>query len=46
MLKEHKKIERLMLFSEVARQLSFTKAAQQLGISRGHLSTQIADLES
>lgn len=42
---EHKKIERLMLFGEVARQLSFTKAADVLGISRGYLSSQIKQLE-
>jgi DNA-binding transcriptional LysR family regulator len=45
MLKEHKKLERLMLFSEVAQSLSFTVAANVLGISRGHLSTQIKQLE-
>ena len=42
---EHKKLERLMLFSEVAKQLSFTKAADFLNISRGHLSHQIKVLE-
>ncbi|MCL9776216.1 LysR family transcriptional regulator [Vibrio methylphosphonaticus] len=42
---QHKKIERLMLFSEVAKQLSFTKAADTLDISRGYLSTQIKQLE-
>ncbi|MGO4893670.1 LysR family transcriptional regulator [Flavobacterium sp. W21_SRS_FM6] len=45
MLKVHKKLERLMLFSEVAQTLSFTLAANNLGISRGHLSTQIKQLE-
>lgn len=45
MLKQHKKLERLLLFSEVARHLSFTKASTILGISRGHLSTQIRQLE-
>ena len=45
MLKEHKKLERLMLFSEVAQTLSFSVAAESLGISRGHLSTQIKQLE-
>lgn len=45
MLKEHKKLERLMLFSEVAEHLSFTVAAERLGISRGHLSAQIRRLE-
>jgi DNA-binding transcriptional LysR family regulator len=41
----HKKIERLLLFVEVARQLSFTKAAESLEMSRGYLSTQIKQLE-
>lgn len=44
-MKEHKKLERLMLFSEVAQHLSFTLAANALGISRGHLSAQIKQLE-
>lgn len=44
-IKEHKKLERLMLFSEVAQHLSFTIAANSLGISRGHLSAQIKQLE-
>lgn len=44
-LNEHKKLERLVLFSEVATHLSFTLAAQSLGISRGHLSAQIRRLE-
>lgn len=42
----HKKLERLMLFSEVAKQLSFTKAAQALGLSKGYLSQQVKQLES
>ncbi|MGR5500645.1 LysR family transcriptional regulator [Vibrio sp. DNB22_10_4] len=42
---QHKKIERLMLFAEVANALSFTKAADKLDISRGYLSTQIKQLE-
>ncbi|NOH82355.1 MULTISPECIES: LysR family transcriptional regulator [Vibrio] len=42
---EHKRIQRLMLFVELARQLNFTKAAQQLGISKGYLSEQIKLLE-
>ncbi|ORT52057.1 hypothetical protein ST37_03325 [Vibrio sp. qd031] len=42
----HKKIERLLLFVEVARQLSFTKAAENLEMSRGYLSTQIKQLET
>ena len=45
MIKEHKKLERLMLFSEVAEHLSFTTAAEKLNISRGHLSSQIKRLE-
>ena len=45
MMKEHKKLERLMLFSEVAEHLSVTAAAEKLNISRGHLSTQIRRLE-
>ncbi|MCG6201702.1 LysR family transcriptional regulator [Psychromonas antarctica] len=45
MHQEHKKLERLMLFSEVARHLSFTLAAASLQISRGHLSAQIRRLE-
>ncbi|WP_206019788.1 LysR family transcriptional regulator [Pseudomaricurvus alkylphenolicus] len=45
MSREHKKIERYMLFSEVAKQLSFTQAAETLGISRGYLSDQIKHLE-
>ncbi|AAZ24435.1 LysR family transcriptional regulator [Colwellia psychrerythraea] len=45
MMKEHKKLERLMLFSEVAEHLSFTAAAEKLNVSRGHLSSQIKRLE-
>jgi DNA-binding transcriptional LysR family regulator len=45
MSREHKKIERLFLFSEIAKQLSFTKAAVELGISKGYLSEQIKQLE-
>ena len=45
MSREHKKFERLILFSEVANQLSFTRAAQVLAISRGYLSEQIRKLE-
>lgn len=44
-MKEHKHIERLMLFSYVAKTLSFSRAAENLGISRGHLSEQIKLLE-
>jgi DNA-binding transcriptional LysR family regulator len=43
--RDHKKIERLMLFSEVAEKLSFTHAAESLSISKGHLSGQIRILE-
>jgi DNA-binding transcriptional LysR family regulator len=43
--REHKKLERLMLFAEVARLLSFSKAAENLSISRGYLSDQIKRLE-
>jgi DNA-binding transcriptional LysR family regulator len=46
MSRQHKKFERLILFSEVATHLSFTAAAEQLGISRGYLSEQIRTLES
>ena len=42
---EHKKIERLILFSEVAEQLNFTEAAKRLAISKGYLSAQIKLLE-
>lgn len=34
-----------MLFSEVAQHLSYTVAAENLGISRGHLSSQVRRLE-
>jgi len=44
-MQQHKKIECLMLFVEIAQQLSFTKAAQNLSISRGYLSEQIKKLE-
>lgn len=43
---QHKKIECLMLFIEIAQQLSFTKAAHNLSISRGYLSDQIKKLET
>ncbi len=46
MNREHKKFERLILFSEVARLLSFTSAAENLGISRGYLSDQVKQLET
>lgn len=45
MSKSHKKLERLLLFYEVAQQLSFSKAAEQLAISRSYLSQQIRSLE-
>ncbi|WP_448212926.1 LysR family transcriptional regulator [Colwellia sp. MEBiC06753] len=45
MSKAHKKIERLFLFGEVANCLSFTAAAEQLGISKGYLSAQVKQLE-
>jgi len=44
-MKEHKRIERLMLFSHVAKELNFSRAAENMGISRGHLSEQIKYLE-
>lgn len=34
-----------MLFTEVAKNLSFAKAAENLGISKGHLSEQVKKLE-
>ncbi|MFB9214783.1 LysR family transcriptional regulator [Vibrio sinaloensis] len=45
MHKMHKRFERYALFSEVANQLSFSKAADKLGISRSYLSSQIHQLE-
>lgn len=45
MHKMHKRFERYALFSEVAKQLSFSKAADSLGISRSYLSSQINQLE-
>ena len=44
-MKEHKRIERLMLFRHVATELNFSRAAEHLSISRGHLSEQIKLLE-
>jgi len=44
-MQQHKKIESLMLFVEIAQQLSFTKAADNLSISNGYLSDQIKKLE-
>lgn len=43
---DHKRIEKLMLFVEVARELNFSKAAETLGISKSYLSEQIKRLES
>lgn len=45
MSKTHKTLERMLLFFEVAQQLSFSKAAEQLDISRSYLSQQIRRLE-
>lgn len=45
MHKMHKRFERYALFGEVAKQLSFSKAADNLGISRSYLSSQILQLE-
>jgi DNA-binding transcriptional LysR family regulator len=45
MHKMHKRFERYALFSEVAKQLSFSKAAENLGISKSYLSSQIHQLE-
>jgi len=45
MQKKHKRFERYALFGEVAKQLSFSKAAESLGISRSYLSSQISQLE-
>ncbi|WP_158773272.1 LysR family transcriptional regulator [Cobetia sp. L2A1] len=44
-MQQHKKMERLMLFAQVAESLSFTRAAEVLGISRGYLSEQVRRLE-
>ncbi|TQF70437.1 LysR family transcriptional regulator [Pseudoalteromonas luteoviolacea] len=44
-MKEHKRIELVMLFVKLAEDLSYTKAAASLGISKGHLSEQIKKLE-
>ena len=46
MQQDHKKLERLFMFSEIATSLSFTEAAQRLAISKGYLSSQIKQLES
>lgn len=46
MYREHKKLERLFMFSEVASCLSFTDAAKNLSMSKGYLSAQIKQLEA
>ena len=43
---DYKRIEKLMLFAEVAQTLNFSRAAEQLGISKSYLSEQIKRLES
>lgn len=43
---DHKTIERLVLFTEVAKQLNFSAAAKTLNVSKGYLSEQIKQLES
>ncbi|AXR06885.1 LysR family transcriptional regulator [Salinimonas sediminis] len=45
-MSDHKRMERLMLFVELARQLNFTRAARKLGISKGYLSEQVKKLET
>ncbi|NLS13396.1 LysR family transcriptional regulator [Vibrio sp. SM6] len=42
----YKRVEKLMLFAEVAQTLNFSRAAEQLGISKSYLSEQIKRLES
>ncbi|OCQ23433.1 hypothetical protein A7985_05695 [Pseudoalteromonas luteoviolacea] len=44
-MQEHKRIELIMLFVRLAEELSYTKAALELGVSKGHLSEQIKKLE-
>jgi DNA-binding transcriptional LysR family regulator len=44
-MKQHKKIERLVLFNAVAETLNYGAAAERLDISRGYLSEQIKALE-
>jgi DNA-binding transcriptional LysR family regulator len=41
----HKKFERLLLFKAVAETLSFSESANKIGVSRGHLSQQVKQLE-
>lgn len=43
---DHKRIEKLMLFVEVARTLNYSRAAENLGISKSYLSEQIKRLET
>jgi DNA-binding transcriptional LysR family regulator len=43
---DHKRIEKLMLFVEVARTLSYSRAAESLGMSKSYLSEQIKRLET
>lgn len=45
-MSNRKRIERLMLFVELAEVLNFTKAAESLGVSKGYLSEQIKKLET
>lgn len=43
--RDHKKLESLILFSEVAKDLSFTAAGDRLGVSKSYLSLQVRKLE-
>ncbi|MCA0975108.1 LysR family transcriptional regulator [Halomonas denitrificans] len=42
---DHKTLERMALFADVARTLSFTRAAEQSGVSKSYLSEQVRRLE-
>ncbi|MFM2587573.1 LysR family transcriptional regulator [Vibrio sp. TBV020] len=44
-MSDPKRVEKLMLFNEVAFHLSFSKAADQLGVSKSYLSSKIKSLE-
>ncbi|MDK2595275.1 LysR family transcriptional regulator [Pseudoalteromonas obscura] len=44
-MNEHKRIELLLLFVKLAEELSYTKAAHALGISKGQLSEKIKRFE-
>jgi len=44
-MSDPKRVEKLMLFNEVAFHLSFSKAADQLGVSKSYLSSKIKNLE-